>query len=730
MLRRRMRSLRRDPVFVSAVAVVAALVVAAFALPLGAVQRQAVSDWSDFLLLALAVVAAWQALQREQSPSGRRFWRYVTVSLVVWYAALVQWWVVADKDWNLGSDVLSDCLYLAYYLGLVTATATRPHERREAPSPSAIVSTEVAAAGVLAFGLLTYFVILPSRFAPRAYETFVPSLSLYVLMDVVLVARLAWWCRTTASSWWRPTYCALAAALSFSLLHDVHELLVYRAGQSLEPSPWDLVWWGQFLALVAAARLSVHRSAVAAEQAPRETGGAPVGAAVFGPVASYAFILPVVHLGGGLAGLLDPGLDRPRETLVLACALVLGGLAVLHTRLTDRRYRLTRESLYAAQTLLQQSRKMEALGRLAGVIAHDFNNLLSVIIGYADLLAERLTMGDRLLDPVGQIRQAAERAATLTRQLAVVSRGQLAREGLFDVDLALSALAPTVQRLAADRVTLSVEPGAAGAWVGADRDQFERAIINIAANARDAMPEGGTFRIATRRLELSEGESRLHGSLPAGSYVVMELADTGVGMSEEVRSKVFEPFFTTKPEEAHRGLGLAVVYGIVRHAGGHIEVESSEGEGTLVRIFLPRRESRPENQSIRESPPAEDRPLTVLVAEDERGLRRLMCSGLERAGFKVLEAADGRAAVDVGEQYPGRIDLLVSDVVMPGCGGPEAARRLLAGRPEMRVMFVSGYAPESLGDLRVTDGEVVLLPKPFTIGELASRARATVLGRG
>jgi two-component system, cell cycle sensor histidine kinase and response regulator CckA len=242
------------------------------------------------------------------------------------------------------------------------------------------------------------------------------------------------------------------------------------------------------------------------------------------------------------------------------------------------------------------------------------------------------------------------------------------------------------------------------------------------------MPDGGTLRIGTRSIRLSEGDSYRFGSLPAGSYVEIALADTGVGMDEEVRGQVFEPFFTTTPGEGHRGLGLSIVYGVVRQASGHIELESEPGRGTTVRIYLPAKPPRRDTAAVHEEPVDADRKMTVLVAEDEPGLRRLMCMSLEQAGFTVLEAADGRAAVDVGERHPGRIDLLVSDVIMPGWGGPEAARRLLADRPEMRVMFVSGYAPDTLGDLTATAGEVVLLPKPFAMSDLVLRARAVSLG--
>jgi signal transduction histidine kinase/ActR/RegA family two-component response regulator len=730
MLRDEMGGLRRDPVFVAALVTVASLAVVEFALRLPAAVADSVSWYSDFLLLALLIFGSCRALRTERSSGGRRFWWLVTVSFGLWFGVLLVWECTTAPSSETGS-VITDCLFLCGYFALILATAVRPHVRREQPVLTPLVVTEMVGGAVLAFGLLAYFVVLPSRLTPHAYATFTPSLSLYVLLDVVLLSRLVWWSVVTVGSRWRRVYIALAAGLGFTLLHDIHELLVYSAGQTLRIGFWEFVWWGQFIGLIAAVCLARHEviSRVEAAATP-DVGGPDLGhQAVLGPVASYAFVLPVVHLGAGLAGVLDPALDKARETLVLFCALVLGGLAVTHHELMDRRYRATQATLHDARILLQQSRKMEALGRLAGGIAHGFNNLLSVIIGYAELLSDRLPPGEGLHDPVLQIRQAAERAASLTHQLAIFSRGQLGHDEPFEVDQALETLMPTLRQLLGERVAVTVRPGTHGSWVGCDVHQFERALLNVAANARDAMPEGGTFRIATRDLMLREGLSRTPGLLPAGAYVQITLSDTGVGMDEEVRSQVFEPFFTTRHDEGHRGLGLSLAYGVVRQAGGHIDIDSLPGRGTTLDIYLPQRVPSARPQATETGAPSIDRPVTVLLAEDERGLRRLMKASLEGDGFTVLEAADGRTAVDIAEQHCGRIDLLLSDVVMPGYTGPEVAARVVADRPETRVMFVSGYAPETLGDLRVAGAETLLLAKPFTMDDLSDRVKAVLAGR-
>jgi signal transduction histidine kinase/CheY-like chemotaxis protein len=723
-----MQSLRRDPILASTAVAVAGLTVVSFALPLSKPVITEISWWADFPLLGFSAFAAWRASVAERGAWGRRFWKLVVLALCLWFAVLLDWQFTWGERLPFDGEVLVDFLFLAYYFALLLATAVRPHVRADSTRLSPILLTEVVAGAVLVFGLLEYFVVLPSRIAPKSYETYVPSLSLYVLLDVLLVSRVAWWCRTTRGSRWRTTYCALAASFGFTLLHDIHELIVYTEGKSLEPSPWDLVWWGQFLFLVLAARASALTAAngeVGAEATGDEGVGHPQ--ALLGPVASFAFMLPVIHLGGRVADVLDPALDRPREIVVLACAVALGALAIVHQRLMNDRYRTVSRRLHEAQIQLQQSRKMEALGRLAGGVAHGFNNMLSVIVGYAEMLTERCAPGDKTFDALQQIRLAAERAASLTRQLATFSRGRLDREEWVDVDATLSGLLPTLQRLLSDRVTLQFRPGGGGACVQTDPGQFERAIVNIVANARDAMPDGGALRLTTRPLVLGEAESPSPGMLPPGRYVEVELTDTGHGMDEEVLSRLFEPFFTTRDREGRRGLGLPIVYGVVRQAAGHIEVDSRPGSGTTVRLILPRR------QAATAVPAAEpvvlgDRPSTVLLAEDERGLRRLIRSTLELEGFRVLEAGDGGSAVDVAERHPGTIDLLLSDVVMPVLGGPEVARTVLASRPETRVLFISGYAPETLGDLRVPGTRASLLPKPFTMAELVAKVRAQIPG--
>jgi CheY-like chemotaxis protein len=276
------------------------------------------------------------------------------------------------------------------------------------------------------------------------------------------------------------------------------------------------------------------------------------------------------------------------------------------------------------------------------------------------------------------------------------------------------------------RVHVTLALAAPGAWVMADPNKFERALINLAANGCDAMAEGGDLTIETRGVELVEDERHRVGSLPAGRYTEVRVTDTGGGMSEDVRAHLFEPFYTTRARDRHRGLGLSFVYGFMMQANGHVAVESRPGVGTTVRLHFPRQAApRGVEDPVAAEIPGQEA-MTVLVAEDEHGLRRLMRSCLERAGFIVLEAADGRAAVDLAARHSGRIDALVSDLVMPGMSGAQLAVHLALDRPEMAVLFVSGYGADTLGDLRTLSREPGLLRKPFTMRELVDGVRNLV----
>jgi PAS domain S-box-containing protein len=373
---------------------------------------------------------------------------------------------------------------------------------------------------------------------------------------------------------------------------------------------------------------------------------------------------------------------------------------------------------------LRETQKLEAVGRLAGGVAHDFNNLLTAIGGYAELLLSDPGPAAGMRADLQQIRRAAERAATLTRQLLAFSRRQTLAPRVVDLEELMADMERIIQRLVGAHIRLEIAAHARPARVKADPGQLEQVLLNLAINARDAMPAGGVLTLATDVVILGPGDGRGPVGMTAGRYVCWSVGDTGEGMDRATRERIFEPFFTTKDRRQGTGLGLASVYGIVRQSGGSIEVESEPGQGTTFHIYLP--------ESL--EPPAEPEPVamlasgpvgheTVLVVEDEPTVRSLMCTVLRGHGYRVLEAEDGRAALERSAAEPGAIDLLVSDVVMPGLQGPELAERLRVCRPGLRVLHVSGYSDTAVARQGLLGAGTPLLQKPFAPQALLRHVR-------
>jgi PAS domain S-box-containing protein len=371
---------------------------------------------------------------------------------------------------------------------------------------------------------------------------------------------------------------------------------------------------------------------------------------------------------------------------------------------------------------LGQVQKMEAVGRLAGGVAHDFNNLLTVVNGYAAMLLEDVADRPDCAAHARAILQAGERAAALTQQLLAFGRRQIVAPQLLDLNAVANGSAPLVARLLGDDVRLVLDLRPDLGRVRADPAQLEQVLLNLAVNARDAMPQGGTLSVTTRDARPGEAGA----DAPPGPHVVLAVTDTGRGMSAEVQRHLFEPFFTTKELGQGTGLGLACVYGIVKQAGGHIAVESGPDAGTTFRILLPRAaDPEPSAEPPEPSVPAAAR--TVLLADDEAGVRALARQVLSAAGYVVLEAGDGDEALRRAEAHAGRIDLLVSDVMMPGLSGRELAERLLARDPALRVLYLSGHTEDEVVRQGVSNAEVHFLPKPFSPAALVEKVRQ-VLG--
>ncbi len=403
-------------------------------------------------------------------------------------------------------------------------------------------------------------------------------------------------------------------------------------------------------------------------------------------------------------------------------------VVVAHDNITELRQ--TEEALKESEEQLRQAQKMEAIGRLAGGVAHDFNNMLTAILGYSDLLYMQLPEYDTRRESIVQIKKAADRAASLTRQLLAFSRKQVLRPRIINLGELVSDTEKMLRRLIGEDVNLVVGSQSDLGQVKADPGQIEQVVMNLAINARDAMPGGGELSIKTSNIEVDRFYMDQHVDIKEGSYVLLVVSDDGIGIDEETRSQIFEPFFTTKELGKGTGLGLSTVYGIVKQSGGYITVHSQPGKGTSFRIYLPKAAAalaaapaaRPDfRQTVLGSE-------IILLVEDEEAVRRLIRQVLESCGYSVLEASCGAQALDICERFEGMIHLMVTDIVMPSMSGPELAQHVGVLSPDTRILFTSGYAEGAAARPKMMMSADMFLAKPFTSDSLARKVREVLDG--
>jgi two-component system cell cycle sensor histidine kinase/response regulator CckA len=376
---------------------------------------------------------------------------------------------------------------------------------------------------------------------------------------------------------------------------------------------------------------------------------------------------------------------------------------------------------------LRQAQKMEAVGRLATGIAHDFNNLITVLLGYSDELIEEATPGSKFHSAALEVRRAADRASALTQQLLAFSRRQTSVSHAVDVNLVIANMEDLMRRLLGPEIRLAFSLDPELAIISADSQQIGQVLMNLVVNARDAMPTGGTLSIETANVELGDE----HLDVIPGPHVALSVTDSGVGMSREIQARLFEPFFTTKDTGQGTGLGLSMVQAIVRQSSGHIVVESHPGEGTTFRVYFPRQTdvaSAPVPSLVPQSVAAVTGEGVILLAEDDRSVRRLVVSELTRRGFTVIEAEDGVAALEMFRLEKDRVDVLVTDVVMPRMNGADLAKQAESIKPGLKILFISGH-PERAGAGLDPTGVTNLLMKPFTADTLAARIKEVITGR-
>lgn len=375
---------------------------------------------------------------------------------------------------------------------------------------------------------------------------------------------------------------------------------------------------------------------------------------------------------------------------------------------------------------LRQAQKMDAVGRLAGGVAHDFNNLLTTILGYTEMVADALPPGDARRLDLGEVKRAAERATKLTRQLLAFGRKQIMQQRVLDVNTVMSELAKMLPRLVGEDIIVQGKLGEGLSSVKVDPEQLEQVLLNLVVNARDAMPHGGTLTIETANAELDEQYTVGHIGSRVGSYVKVSVIDTGVGMDQATLARIFEPFFTTKEKVASAGLGLSTVYGIVKQNNGYIWVDSEVNRGTSVQIYLPIAtpdvSDRSEPVVARQAQPSRGAEVVLLV-EDEDLVRQLATGILRRKGYSVIEAHNPAVALEICANRAEPIELMVTDVVMPGMTGRELARRLAPIQPSMRVLYMSGYTEDAIVRRGVLDPDIPFIEKPFTPSSFAQKVR-------
>src|SRR5688572_5589559 len=406
-------------------------------------------------------------------------------------------------------------------------------------------------------------------------------------------------------------------------------------------------------------------------------------------------------------------------TAALLIAVPIAGLLVA------RRERRAQNEQLRLERQLAESQKMEAIGKLAGGVAHDFNNMLTAILGYSSMIYEDAPPKSLIQQQATQIRRAAESAATLTQKLLAFSRRQVLQTNQVDFAAMLDNLVVLIRRVIGENIAVKTHADADLWQILADPVQVEQSIVNLAINARDAMPNGGTLQITARNAPRPKGERRPDGEVKPGEYVQITVTDTGIGMDEATRTRMFEPFFTTKPHGQGTGLGLSTVYGFVRQCGGYIGVLSTPGKGTSIELLLPRapamRDLKPQTPATHLTDSGSSGRETVLVAEDEDAVREFAVESLQRHGYQVVAASSGEEALKVASMHDGTIHLLLTDVVMPGMNGPELAKRLWALRPGLRVVLMSGYAADvvTAEDLK----DAALVAKPFSPASLTRAVR-------
>lgn len=659
------------------------------------------------------LIAAWVGVTRLPEPTERRFWIVLGTGFAAWLLVALPWSLLSAEQWSSRLDLLMEFGYLLYYIFFILAIELRPHELHTGTLAQKERRLRTAGLTVLAFYLLWYFALVPASFEPEQYQTALPSFYMYLLLDVVIIGRLLWMRREAWSVRWSLLYAWLATAAAVVMFGDLLEAFAYLTDERLlTPGQWlDHIWTVPGVLFTIAIRTR-HLPFPAEQCVLNEPVPSQRTLRAGHVLLVAAMVMPFLHYALYAAGMFSGNGQPVREVVSILSMVSLGGFAIAAYRTLERE----REQMEATELRLMNelgvARKMDAVARLAGSVAHDFNNLVQVVRGRAEIISQQIGDDNPINEDVRQIRAAAARAADLASQLMTFGRKQHTSLQAVSLHDLLRRTESLLKPLLDDRRRLLLQLKASADVVRVDPLQFERIILNLATNARDAMPTGGTITIATFSQDAGG-----YGMTPAANRIVLRVSDTGTGMDAETVNHIFEPFFTTKQERG-AGLGLAIVHGLVQQFGGTISVESVVGRGTTFTMSLPVVSDTPVATGAKAGTPVDTNPAAILIVEGDttnRQLLRRLLTDLERP---VLATATAAEALLISSRYSGPIGLAVIDVTIEN--GRSLARRLRETRQDMKVLLLAQDQP-----IDVEPGDA-LLREPFELSDVISKAKALI----
>jgi signal transduction histidine kinase len=648
--------------------------------------------------------------------SGRReteephFWRMIAGGYFIWFAYGVVTLAIPDTSWTLAASVGGDVAYVAYYLLFLLAIELKPHLQMMNRVQAQQRRLRSTALTLLLFAWLCYIVVIPAAVDRRAYETLVPSFLLYLSLDLILIGRLMWVRRESWSVRWAALYGLLAAAVGAMFIGDVAETLYIGNVIALgSGTPADLLWTLPFMLIAAAAR---------ARHAPLETGQDVLNQDWEGQritrteqwLMGGAILLPIAHQTLYALGWLDASAENYRRVLVEVTLVSLAILALLAFRLLEADRRLVEEREAVLRRELDQARRMDAVARVAGAVAHDFSNLLHVIRGRVDLVTDELDPAHPAHDDLREIRAAAMRASAMAADLLAFGRRQPVATEPLSLHTFIDELRRQMKLMAGERAALTITLGATEDRVSLDAVKFESVLLNLVANARNAMPGGGRIEIETWNPDTAPGVAR---------RVALAVRDSGQGMSAEVLDRAFEPFFTTRRDQGGSGMGLSSAHGIIQAMGGSIRADSTPGKGTTILIELPVI-SAPADTGAPGADAAPERPRgALLIMETDSHMRQMLRGYFADVWKPVLTSGNAMEALQIAGTPGQAISILVTDTSPSGLTYDVLVARLKALHPKMHVVLI---VPEDFAGPAPDD--CLLMREPLSLTELADKLRA------